>query len=324
MSFLIFISKTISYLPILLIIIGIISNLSAFLIFRQMKTISSTVYLSFIVIIDMFTLFTWNLNIFLIPTFNFRIEDLSLFTCRFFSFIQYFSFESSALLLSIMSIDRYVSIAKMPGSILSKLPLASVKSSFIWSLLIIIFIGIINFPIFILNGYYELPVIANSTNKTTYKSNSRICYKHENIDFKTVYNSIQILIYCIIPGITMPTFNVLLILKTLKKDSKNFNVNFQRSIKNKHRLTMSLLTISFSFVLMTFPATTYYLFVYERINEWSFARLIGNILNVISISSHVSVFFSSFITNANFRRIVRNNFKEKNLCRTSTKYMVDS
>ena len=86
--------KYLSFIPIVIISLSCIGNLSAFLIFRlnkRMKKITSMVYLSFIVLIDILALLTWNLDHFLKPNFGFEIEDVNLFTCSFFTFIQFFS-----------------------------------------------------------------------------------------------------------------------------------------------------------------------------------------------------------------------------------------
>lgn len=156
------IDLVLSFIPLVIIGCGLITNTICFFVFRfsdQFKTMSSMVILSFVVILDTLSLFDWNLNHYLQPNFGFSMEYLNLFTCKFVLFIQYFSLQSSAFLLSFVSIDRFVTIRKIPGSIYSRLPFGTVKSAFFWSMGIVLAIFILNMHILILNGYYKDPVI---------------------------------------------------------------------------------------------------------------------------------------------------------------------
>ena len=65
---------------------------------------------------------TWNLDHFLKPLFKIEIEFINIHTCKLFQFIQYFSLQSSGLLLATVCVDRYFSVISTPGSFISKLP----------------------------------------------------------------------------------------------------------------------------------------------------------------------------------------------------------
>jgi len=80
------------------------------------------VVFSFISILDLLSLFTWNLDTFFRFFYDFSYEKKSFIACRLMVFLQYFSLESSGLLLSFISIDRYFTIISKPGSFVSKLP----------------------------------------------------------------------------------------------------------------------------------------------------------------------------------------------------------
>ena len=312
--------------PILIILFALISNLSAFLIFRlnkEMKKIPSMVYLSFIVIVDFIGLFTWNLDYFLDSYFQFLIEHVNLFTCRFFVFIQYFSEICSAFLMCLVSIDRYKSIIKMPGTKHEQFYFGTTKSAFVWSSLICISIALINSHFLFLNGFYNPPIHMNETistflngteinitMETQFKVPGVNCffYVSKKFEITSIWKYVQFILYCVIPGGIAVVFNILLVVKTTNyKKYTKMNPSLLKCFKRKKRITFSLLVISFAFILMTFPATIYFDFIYDSMkDDMTKATNIGAVLNFISFANNSSVFFNCFITNLKFRKIVLN------------------
>ena len=317
----------ISLIPILIILLAIIGNLSSFFIFRfnqELKKITSMVYLSFIVIIDIFTLFTWNLDIFLRPYYGINIEDINLFTCRFFTFLQFFSQQSSAFLMSLVSIDRYKSTSLISTSSGTRQSFGTIKSAIKWSFLICLSIAIINSHFLFLNGFYNSPTLRNQT-ITSFINGTEVnvtlesafmepgvnCYYYVSRNFKItndLWNYVNLFFYCLIPGGFTVIFNILLITKTTKyKNCTKMNSSLIKSLKRKQKTTFTLLAISFASILMSFPATVYYMLIYHRISkEFIYANEIGAVLNFISFFNNASVFFNCFITNFKFRKIVLN------------------
>ncbi len=127
-------------------------------------------------------------------------ETLNLFLCRTMIFIQYFSLEASAFMLSLVCIDRYVTVLNTPGSIYSRLPFTTPKTAYIWSLGIITVAMITNSHILVLNGWLDPPYLVNITyldiitNKTLIKqdlvqSDFIHCYEYQN--GKTISLKIQ-------------------------------------------------------------------------------------------------------------------------------------
>lgn len=135
-------------------------------------------------IIDTLSLFDWNLNHYLKPVFHLDMEFLNMFTCKVFSFGQYYLLQASGFLLSFVSIDRFVAIRTTPGSIYSKLPFGTNKSALGWSIFWLVVLFIFNGHILILIGYYPDPELRNITvasfNQTYnysywYQSSSVVC-----------------------------------------------------------------------------------------------------------------------------------------------------
>lgn len=332
------IEKIISFFPIIIIILGLIGNTICFLMFRfssKFNKIPSMVFLSFVAIFDTISLFEWNLNRFLYPNFLFALENLNLFSCKLVIFIQVFSLHSSANLLSLMCVDRFVSIKAIPGSFYSRLPFSTVKSSFIWSLFITIIMFLFNIHVLIFNGNYikineknitELEYINGTTfNKFNLFNQSENCYWYsENFKIVPTLDRINFIVYNLIPFSLMVVFNVLLIVTTLieNKSSKYLsNKKALKSMRKKRRLTISILSISLAFILMTAPSSMVFGFFSQDIIKIKNGLLILNILDSIAFLFHSSLFFNCFITNIKFRKFCIGFFKKtikKNEFNTST------
>jgi hypothetical protein len=152
----------VSYIPLVIIGFGVVGNTSAFVIFafdKRINKLSSMRILSFISIVDTFALFVWNLNHYLAPNFNFTVEFVNMFTCKFFTFLQYFSLICSGMLHSLLSVDRYFTVISKPGSWVSRLPFGTKKSATFMSLGLCVFIGLLNGHLLIFNGTYKYQTV---------------------------------------------------------------------------------------------------------------------------------------------------------------------
>ncbi len=113
------------------------------------------VIFSFICITDTLSLFTWNLDHFLKPNFNIYIETLNEPMCRIFTFLQYTSLQSSAILLSFACIDRYFTVIAIPGSFYQRLPFGTSKLTLIWCATILIALTLANCFLLVLPRHYR-------------------------------------------------------------------------------------------------------------------------------------------------------------------------
>lgn len=238
-----------SHISFLILFFGLFGNTITLLIFRlddELKNMSSMVILSFCCITDMLSLFTWNLDHWLEPNFNFKIESLNIHTCRFFVFIQYFSLQSSGLLLSFVCIDRYFSVISRPGSFVSKLPFGTIRSSIIWSSCIIGFVFLLNFYILFMD-------------RAVNDKNEFDCYKLATgyLIFPQ-WEIIHIVIYPCTAVLIMFIFNSLLVKKMVdlrRNMPKIQSVSEKKKAAKRINTTKSLLFITGMFILMTLPST---------------------------------------------------------------------
>ncbi|CAF0763077.1 unnamed protein product [Brachionus calyciflorus] len=317
--------RFVSYLPLLVIFVGLIGNTTCFFVFRfskHFKTIPCMVFLSFVAIGDTASLFVWNLNHFLKPNFKIELEYLNGFSCRFFPFLQLFSLQTSSNLLSIMCIDRFFTIISTPGSIYSRLPFSTLKTSYIWSITIIVLLFFLNFHFLIFNGNYQ-PL--KSVINVTFSELLNISYVNKNTQipiyekcfwygpYFRIYpllDQINLIVYNFIPFTIMFIFNILLISKTLMLNNTIKNMQSKeaiRAIMKKRRLTVSILSITFAFIILTMPSTISFSYFFEYFFSYSKGPSIINLIDSLAFFYHSSLFFNCFFTNIKFRKYVMRN-----------------
>ncbi|CAF0892366.1 unnamed protein product [Brachionus calyciflorus] len=325
------IEKIISYLPLLTIVLGLFGNTTCFLIFRLSKKfnkISSMVFLSFVAIFDTVALFEYNFNHFLYPNFLIELEKLNRFSCKFVVFIQVFSLHVTANLLSLMCVDRFVSIKSIPGSFYSRLPFGTIKSAYIWSGMIIIFLFLFNIHVLIFNGNYIKILQKNKTEHViingTFSSIFNLYNETENCEWYTetiklfpAMDIVNLIVYNIIPLSVMIIFNTLLIVTTLL-DNKSLkylsNEKALKSIRKKRNLTISIISITFAFMVMTTPSTIIFSFFQSDFNRFKNSRIVLRSLDSIAFLFHSTIFFNCLLTNTKFRKFCVKNpvaFKNK-------------
>jgi hypothetical protein len=332
------IMKIISYFSLVIIGIGVVGNLNAFIVLRasrRLNKMSSMTYLSFVVVADTLSLFVWNLNHFIRPIIGTGYEMLEPIKCRIFTFIQYFGLQSSGLLLSMLCVDRYFSIAAMPGSFLSRLPFNTPRSALIWSTLIMSALFVINSHILIFNGYFwvnETSVYDASLNATISLTTVQFeCYRYSSwFTLSPFWDEVNTYLYSFVPFLIMCTFNVLLIVRTVRNRQTASNES-ARQASQRRRMTITLLIITFAFIIMTIPSTIAFGYLYEILQATGWGRILQVLIDYMSFLNHSSIFFTCTFTNKKFRQsvvetysfawffIAKNVFKVKN--EKSLKYL---
>lgn len=306
----------VAYLSFLNLFFGVAGNLVCFLVLatsKDLKRMSYAIYLMYCSLVNTLSLFQWNFNHFLKPFFYFTIEDTSLFSCRLFSFLQYFSLQSGAYILSWMCIDRYVSVIAMPGSLAARLPFSTPKTAHFWSALTMTIVSALNLHILILNGYYDPPEWRNVTVNHTvvatylYQNPDYHCYSYSpTFSLFPVWEKLHLYFYTIVPFTLMITFNLMLILKSLWRPASSSSKVVIRTtaIKanvEKRRLTCSLLFITMSFLVMTSPGNIAYGYFEDTYNTPQF-RIVLHYLDWFSFLFQASFFFQCYLTNKQFKK----------------------
>ena len=100
--------------PILFILIGTAGNLlSVYVVLRsKLRRHSTFIYLAFLSIIDLAVLYTFCVNFILHAWFNVDLQQVSLIACKIYSFSIYFFPQTSAWILTAVSIDRVFALTR--------------------------------------------------------------------------------------------------------------------------------------------------------------------------------------------------------------------
>lgn len=283
----------VSYVPILIIIIGVVSNTTAFIIFRfnnDFKSMSSMVYFSFVTITDTLSLFGWNLDHFISYNFHVTLTDINEYCCHIIEFQQYFSLQSSAVLLSMATIDRYVTVISIPGSFVSNLPFRTPRSAFNWSLGILIILAAINIHILL---------FPRMKNPRGFNCNIYI----NGFNIFPVWEYVHLVIFSLIPFILMTIFNGLLI-KNVLTTGQTASIHYQKMKNKRKKMTFSLIIATIIFLVMTIPASISYGFLYDFFSTLKYGSSYLKIIDYLSFLNSSSIFFITFATNTKFRVVL--------------------
>lgn len=268
-----------SYYSLFLIIMGSICNLTSFMIMmrKQMRKHPCMRYLAVLSLTDAMVLYQWNMNTFYkyhltSPPLNLDLEEISLFWCRWLSYMAFSCLQLSAWLLALVSFDRLMIVYSTCWT------QAMNKSSKI-NLLIISLVATIftiNSHILFKNGYVTPPeqLVSNQlanrslfdlTNQTQYQypiypsSNmqqmtgelySVTCYKAKDDPFYIFpkWERAHLIIYNAVP------FAIMLICNSLIIYNLKFNVKVKSKTKGtsrrKRRMTLVLVVVTFSFMTL--------------------------------------------------------------------------
>ena len=321
--------KVASYSHLVIILIALIFNTLAFMVFRYTKEFqrkSSMVYLSFIVALDTAVLFTFNMNQFLQPNFGIQLENFNLVSCRLVSFFIFFFCMDIGFLYTLISIDRLVTIYSTPGSFFKKLPFSTAKSACNWSIGLIGISFIINFPLLIVNGYYvTVPLDLNQSNQSINNSSSQtmlICYADAftpTFNIFSLYCNLTLVFFCIIPFILTSICDFFIIKLTYKKNHLDAKSAKERiKYKKKKQMTVSLIIITFLFLTMSLPLLCLFGF-YDYFLSFPSTPVAQVFLSVLHSMNHASVFFSSWCTFPKFRTALKSLFfKRQSTINSST------
>lgn len=308
--------KIISYfVPFLILAIGLVGNTFSFMVFqfgdKSLRGMSSMVYLSFLAVIDTISLFIWNLDSFTRPNYGFELEDLNLPMCRVLSFLQYATLQSSAFIMSMLTVDRYFTVIAMPGSRVSRLPFSTPRTAFYWSIGIITTISLINFHMIIFNGPDTRNLTSNETLLQCYAPYGSLAY--------IFWDYVHLVLFCVIPFLLMLTFNSMLIVKVLLKSRSStltkglaILANRQSSVAREalnRRLTISLLALTFMFIVLTLPHVILWTVLDFFIQDTDYYELVAQVAYALVFINQSDLFFVCFISHKPFRQSVINSTK---------------
>lgn len=104
--------KTLGIYALLLSICGTICNSLIFLTTRQIKQQNTFIYLRFLAVSDLLSLFYWNLDKFISTWSGFSYQSMSMSVCKVGTWLQYTTLQYSSWMLVVLALDRYLCVHK--------------------------------------------------------------------------------------------------------------------------------------------------------------------------------------------------------------------
>ena len=292
-----------TWLPLGFIAIGIVFNTIMGLILlknKEAKKVNCFLYLAVIALFDTLSLFTWNLDEFLRPNYNFEIENLNIHTCRIFLYIQFVSLQVGSVLRSLLCIERYYFVMKIVNSPhwLTKKLFGIRKSVKNWIKYVLLVICALNFHL--LFKQKDLKLNKSHANETNFN-----CY-----DTKSTWNLMNMLITCVLPSVIMPIFDILLFYKSYISKKRMASAIAKVQLRASTSFTFSLLYISIIYIVLHTPFNVYSSFFTS--NEQTKASVILSFIFIeMLFSQHALLFFELYFTNRKFRSILNKYLKRE-------------
>lgn len=297
------------FYSLLLILIGTPLNLLCFYIYKCLipnRTNPTIIVFAHLALIELLIPFTWNMNYVVRELFwkyqpNSTLKNLeghSLFVCKLISYAAYFSLQCAAWLKTLATFARCVTVHH--GWAINKwLSKPIIIQRVIW--FVICLIGLINFPIWIVNG--ESISGVNPFNRTTKEIR---CYQSK---FFVYWEIVHLLLYNFLPFTLMIICNIMITRQVKdshrrtqrsKMTSRSSNPSRSSVRFSGGRLTKTLILITFFFILFTSPAAIFYIFLDKRILK-THRNIITMNLSNLATTSHVTSFFIYWLISSDFR-----------------------
>lgn len=287
--------KVLSVYGILLIVMGTLANILSFLICIKIGKNITFIFLSYLSIINIFTIYHWNLENILLSFFNVDWLNFDLLVCKLGNFIQFTSLQSSAWILVAMSIEQFLSVKI---KIWRKKHFKPKYAYLVCSGIVVLFIAV---NINVLVTFGQKAFVNNTL--------TDFCFNDINFikPWMGIYGTVHLAIYSIIPFILLSISNISLIfyIKKSKKclvSSIVINNKKQHSNIMRQRMNKTIIYTTALFILMTLPTATTSLF-YTKLIASDGGLFLIRFFNSISFSFHGLNFFVHLLFNKKFRAV---------------------
>jgi hypothetical protein len=239
----------VGYYALTLMVFGTFSNLLTFVIFLRVRFRNTderpTIhYMRAVAIVDIFMLYGWNLDHYLLNIYGYVVGSTSITACKLTIFINYFAPQVSAWLRVFVCLDRYLALSRLHRTWFG-------RSTNVLKIIVVIclFFGLFNLHIIVLACTYNVDG-SISGNTSTYK-------------IFPLWDWVHLAVYNAMPFVFMLVLNsgVIYHLLLLRRNSTAHNSRIQ------HRsISVTLVITTVLFVLLTIPPTVAYGFFYDMFN----------------------------------------------------------
>ncbi len=273
---------------------GVIGNgLAAFIMLRKpLCSTSTNVYMGVLAIYDLILLCVGPLDIGLNILSQKRIV-LSVYRCKGAKFTYYFTTFVSAWMVVAMTIERWTSV---------HFPLkAKIMCTVKREIKVIITINILVIPLGCLT-YYSFDVFS-------FANGSKYCdIKLSWYSFYDGYDIVILSLYSLIPSIVITGCNILIIYRMSKAaQSMQGEVHNSTMAQTARKTSITLLTISFTFIICTLPISLYQIFKW-RLGFHGIHIAVYYTTSMVMFSYHAINFYLYCMTAERFRNELKKQF----------------
>lgn len=276
--------------PLLFMSVGTAGNLlSVYVVLRtKLRRHSTFIYLAFLSIIDLAVLYTFCVNFILHAWFNIDLQQVSLIACKIYSFSIYFFPQTSAWILTAVSIDRVFALTR------SVRKTRKTRQTYAILMIIFLILFLLNIQFFFYDNTYVLSlqnqsfdmialfnrseelIVPSSTNiyrivDTDMDINVVQCSSEYSLHYQRFYRDVWVYIDATVnvylPFTLMFLCSTVIFLNVVRTMGDAHNSNKRLVARN---LSTMLLSINAMFVLLTAPIVFYLMFEKRTIASQSY------------------------------------------------------
>lgn len=301
------------YIPLFLVVVGTFGNIFSFIVLRQksMPQLSTYFYLASLAITDTVVLYIGLFRLWLLEAIDFDLQDYADWSCKLIAVLGYTASDFSIWLIIAVTVERYIAVCHpLKASEMCNIPRAKIV------------MVILLFLLFFINAHLFWTVEIDD-NKTPVK-----CEYGDGFELLSeVWPWIDAALYSFLPFITIMILNCLII-RQVKKARHSRQQMQSDSLKQPNRrpsheqsikLTIMLLSVSFTFLVSTLPMNTF--LIVKAFTEDQYLKtsaqysLITTIAKLLMYLNHAINFFLYCATGQKFRHQVK-----RILCRRSKSF----
>ncbi|XP_013403369.1 FMRFamide receptor-like [Lingula anatina] len=302
------------YIPIILVVIGTFGNIFSFIVLRQkaMMTLSTYFYLAALSLADtvvlyfgLFRLWIWQLT-------GMDVQHYADWSCKLVAVIGYSASDFSVWLIIAVTVERYIVVCHpLKASELCNIPRAKIVMGALFMLLLTI------------NLHFFWTVELSTSESDIPKCDGGPQYKHLITE---IWPWVDAVIYSFLPFGTILIMNCIIIRQVIharrsREELQNTSLKERRRTTQESsiKLTIMLLTVSFTFVLTTLPINVFMIakaffqsYSEQDIDEKGRREVIHTSAKLLMYLNHSINFFLYCATGQKFRHQVK-----RILCRRS-------
>ena len=272
-------SLIVAYYSLILMVVGTLLNLLTFIVlcqrtFRDTAAKPTLHFVRTIALFDILMLYGWNLDHYLTTMHNFHILSYSIASCKWITFISYFTPQASAWLRVFVCLDRYLSLSNLH------------RTWFNHSKSVLIIIVSIAMTSALLNLHLLLFACYR-------RANGKISVDASFYHIYPMWDYVHLVVYNCLPFIAMTILNCAVIHRLIRLRQTSV---ISRSQSQHWAITVTLVITSSLFLLMTIPSTVAFAF-FPLAN-----RTLLRFLDGILYTYHITSFPIYFFTFGDFRR----------------------